>query len=280
MRNSIKIYQYNCKKSNMHQLGILGCGWLGVPLGLHLKTLGYNIRGSRRSNAGVSDLNDKGINGYEVTLEENQSSGIKSFIEKLETLIISIPPGKKSNEDDYVTKIQNLLSNVDSTDIKRIIFLSSISVYGPSGGEYDELSPINPVTSAAKAVCNCEGLINISPIPSIIIRLGGLIGEDRNPIFQLQNRKIRNPKGRINFIHQYDAVNGIAKLVLNNELKGVFNLVSPHHPIRKEYYINVAQRFGLPTPHFKSDPAIIRIINASKIIGLTSFRYNVDNLLI
>ena len=156
---------------------------------------------------------------------------IKSFIEKLETLIISIPPGRKSNEDDYVTKIQNLLSNVDSTDIKRIIFLSSISVYGPSGGEYDELSPINPVTSAAKAVCNCEGLINISPIPSIIIRLGGLIGEDRNPIFQLQNRKIRNPKGRINFIHQYDAVNGIAKLVLNNELKGVFNLVSPHHPI-------------------------------------------------
>ena len=31
-------------------------------------------------------LNDKGINGYEVTLEENQSSGIKSFIEKLSIL--------------------------------------------------------------------------------------------------------------------------------------------------------------------------------------------------
>ena len=264
----------------MHQLGILGCGWLGEPLGLHLKMLGYDIRGSRRSKAGISDLNDKGINGYEVTLEENQSSGIKSFIEKLETLIISIPTGRKSNKYDYVRKIQNLLSNVDSTNIKRIIFLSSISVYGPSGGEYDELSPINPVTSAAKAVYNCEGLINSSPIPSIIIRLGGLIGEDRNPIFQLHNRKIRNPKGRINFIHQYDAVNGIAKLVLNSELEGVFNLVSPHHPIRKEYYINVAKRFGLPKPQFKSDPAITRIINASKIKDLTSFRYNVDNLLI
>ena len=80
MRNSIKIYQYNCKKSNMHQLGILGCGWLGLPLGLQLKTLGYGIRGSRRSKAGVSDLNHKGINGYEVTLAKNQSSGIKSFI--------------------------------------------------------------------------------------------------------------------------------------------------------------------------------------------------------
>jgi nucleoside-diphosphate-sugar epimerase len=264
----------------MHQLGILGCGWLGVPLGLHLKTLGYDISGSRRSKGGVSDLNDKGINGYKVTLAENQSSGIKSFIEKLETLIISIPPGRKSNDDDYTTKIQNLLSNVDSTDIKRIIFLSSISVYGPVGGEYDELSPINPVTSASKAVYNCERLITSSTIPSIIIRLGGLIGEDRNPIFKLQNRKIRNPKGRINFIHQHDAVNGIAKLVINKQLKGVFNLVSPHHPIRKEYYINIAQRFGLPTPRFKSDPAIIRIINASKIVGLTSFRYNVDNLLI
>ena len=38
----------------MHQLGILGCGWLGVPLGLHLKTLGYDISGSRRSKGGVS----------------------------------------------------------------------------------------------------------------------------------------------------------------------------------------------------------------------------------
>ncbi len=264
----------------MNPVGILGCGWLGVPLGKYIKTLGYNIKGSRRSEAGVSALNDKGIKGYRVVLRDNQTSSIESFIEKLETLIISIPPLRKSMEEDYVLKIKNLLENIESTALKRIVFLSSTSVYGSEGGNYNELSPVNPETPSAKAIYNCEQLIINFPLPSIIIRLGGLIGKDRNPIFQLQGKAIGNPQGRINFIHQDDAVYGISNLVHNSELQGVFNLVSPHHPLRKKYYTYSALKFGLPPPKFTSEPAVIRIINAYKIIKLTSFKYNVDNLLI
>ena len=45
---------------------------------------------------------------------------------------------------------------------------------------------------------------------SIIVRLGGLIGNDRNPIFQLQGKLISNPEGIINFITQRDAI-GVSK---------------------------------------------------------------------
>ena len=86
----------------MSSLGILGCGWLGVPLGKHLQTLNYNIKGSSRSEEGISNLNNKGIKGYQVVLEENQTTGVKSFIDKLETLIVSIPPGRKFKEGVYV----------------------------------------------------------------------------------------------------------------------------------------------------------------------------------
>ena len=264
----------------MHPLGILGCGWLGIPLGNYLQTLDYNIKGSRRSEAGVSALKNKGIEGYRVILGENQIKGIKSFIVNLETLIISIPPERRSKGEGYEKKITNLLRNIESTTLKRIIFLSSTSVYGSIGGTYDESSDVYPKTSAAMALYNCEQLIINSHIPSIIIRLGGLIGEDRNPIFQLQGKKIVNPQGRINFIHQQDAIKGISNLVLNSELQGIFNLVAPHHPLRRKYYTYSAQKFGLPTPKFTLESPLIRIIKASKIIELTSFKYTVDNLLI
>jgi nucleoside-diphosphate-sugar epimerase len=130
--------------------------------------------------------------------------------------------------------IKNLLENIEPTPLKRIIFLSSTSVYGSSEGVYNESSLVNPETSSAKALHICENLIINSPLPSVIVRLGGLIGEDRNPIFQLQGKAIGNPLGCINFIHQEDAINGISNLVINSRLEGIFNLVSPHHHIIKK----------------------------------------------
>ena len=115
---------------------------------------------------------------------------------------------------------------------------------------------------------------------SIIVRLGGLIGKDRHPIFKLQNRNIGNPGGRINFIHQKDAVSGICNLIVNPKLRGIYNLVSPHHPNREKYYEFMAKKLGLPSPKFTSEPAIIRIIQARKIEDDTPFKYTVNNLLI
>ena len=79
----------------MSSLGILGCGWLGVPLGKHLQTLNYNIKGSSRSKEGISNLNNKGIKGYQVVLEENQTKGVKSFINKLETCLLYTSPSPR-----------------------------------------------------------------------------------------------------------------------------------------------------------------------------------------
>ena len=44
------------KISFMPLLGVLGCGWLGVPLTKYLKSLGYVVRGSKTSSEGVRKL--------------------------------------------------------------------------------------------------------------------------------------------------------------------------------------------------------------------------------
>ena len=117
-------------------------------------------------------------------------------------------------------------------------------------------------------------------IPTVIIRLGGLVGEDRNPIYHLQNKVIKNPNGRINFIHRDDAVNGISTWVTNKKIIGLFNLVSPHHPTRKSYYNYVSKKYNLKDPKFENGEKVLRIINGDKITKVTKFNYSVDNLLI
>ena len=100
-------------------------------------------------------------------------------------------------------------------------------------------------------------------------------------IFILHKKVIPNPEGVVNFIHQIDAVNGIFKLLTASEVEGVFNLVSPHHPKRKDYYLEMAKKYSLPAPKFNEQDSILyRLIEAKKIEEITDFNYQVDNLLI
>ena len=225
----------------MKSIGILGCGWLGVPLGLQLKKEKWNVRASRRSPEGVLFLKEKGMDAYSVELQSHQISGnSNAFLKELDILLISVPPFRSKPELDL--KIETLLSELKTNVLKKIIFISSTSVYGKSEGLFDEASPTNPDTPSAKVLVKCETLILNHPIPSLIIRLGGLIGPDRNPIFSLQNKAISNPDGRINFITQFDAIGGICSLLKEPQIEGVFNLVNPHHPNRRLYYETQAKK--------------------------------------
>ena len=69
-------------------------------------------------------------------------------------------------------------------------------------------------------------------------------------------------------------------MVSHSELQGIFNLVAPHHPLRKDYYLHMAQKVNLPVPEFNNEEARVRIIKGDKICRKTPFHYSVDNLLI
>ena len=264
----------------MDDIGILGCGWLGLSLAIILKNNQYSVCGSRTSSEGVIELEKKGIKGFKVIMKNDKSEGLKPFISKLKTLIISIPPKRNFNPHNYSKTIKKILDASDSSKIKRIIFLSSISIYGSKKGFYDESSCPSPEKVSAKELLLSEELIRKHNISSTIIRLGGLIGEDRNPIFNLIGKDIKNPKGKVNFIHKTDAISGIISILNDENLNGIFNFVSPHHPTREIFYNFFSEKFNLPKPNFKNEKPLIRIIEGNKISKLTPFNYSVNNLLI
>ena len=264
----------------MNNIGILGCGWLGLSLAINLKNKQYSVCGSRTSSKGVIEVEKKGIKGFKVILNDNKSEGLKTFLYNLKTLIISIPPKRNFDTQNYSKKIKQILEALDSSTIKRIIFLSSSSIYGSKEGFYDESSSPLPETVAAKELLLSEKLIRKHNISSTIIRLGGLIGEDRNPIFNLIDKEIKNPKGKVNFVHKIDALNGIISVINDKNINGIFNLISPHHPTREIFYNFFSKKFKLPKPKFKKEKPLIRIIEGNKISKLTPFNYSVNNLLI
>ena len=88
----------------MSTIGILGCGWLGVPLGKYLQQLDYTVKGSRTSESGVVELQKKGIEGYCVVLEDDQALGLDTFLDQVDTLLISLPPKRPTSEVGLCSK--------------------------------------------------------------------------------------------------------------------------------------------------------------------------------
>lgn len=263
----------------MNQVGILGSGWLGTPLALALKAMGRSVRVSRTSTKGVANLRTKGFDSFQILVTPNAIQGTLDFFNSLDQLIISLPPNRKAAVG-FSEKIKALVQFLESNTTCRILFLSSISVYGQTG-VFEESSDLSPQTQSAVELAKSEKILLDSREKAVIIRLGGLIGEDRNPIFQFQEKPISNPKGIINFIHQKDAIEGIIQLLNHSALQGIYNLVSPHHPEREVYYKAMAKKYKLAEPQFqRQDPIQKRWVKASKIQADTNFQYQVDNLLI
>jgi nucleoside-diphosphate-sugar epimerase len=264
----------------LKRIGILGCGWLGTQLASSLNAQNWVIKASRTSGEGALELKQQGLNSFCVLVTEAGPQGELSFFDNLDQLIVSIPP-KRNTVSTYGTKINQLIYYLESNSNCKILLLSSTSIYGKKSGRFDENSIPDPQTSASEELLIAEDAVLRSKKSGVVVRLGGLVGNKRNPIFQLSNRVISNPKGHINFIHQKDAIGGIEKLLSKPGLSGVFNLVSPHHPIREDYYTFIARKYHLPTPKFETQGTVLkRWINASKIEEETDFQYQVNNLLI
>ncbi|KFE57499.1 SDR family oxidoreductase [Pseudomonas syringae] len=107
---------------------------------------------------------------------------------------------------------------------KRIIFVSSSSVYGQQNGEWvDETSPTDVSTFSGKVMLEAEQLALNSGFPASIVRLTGIYGPGRsdlsNRVRQGYNVAI-DPPLYGNRIHADDAA-GLLAFLLNADSRGV-----------------------------------------------------------
>ena len=251
----------------MKTIAILGCGWLGLPLAKSLLLKGYVVKGSTTSKGKLEVLKNAGLLPFQIQLEAHQIIGtIEDFLKETNVLIIDIPPGLRREissleEMTFVNKIRTLIPFIEKSGIKKVIFVSSTSVYGDGFPiiEITEEKKPNPDTESGKQLAIVEALLQSNlNFKTTVIRFGGLLGDDRHPAkFLAGKTNVENPNAPVNLIQREDCI-GIIESILKHfktsEQQGnwgeTFNAVAPQHPTRKAYYQNKAQILNLPLPTF------------------------------
>ncbi|MEY2922044.1 MAG: hypothetical protein RL108_666 [Bacteroidota bacterium] len=274
----------------MKHISILGCGWLGLPLAKSLLQKGYLISGSTTSENKIPMLHNAGITPFLICLSEEKLEGeMDYFLKNSEILIIDIPPKLRGNALDtstalsktFVKKIQNLIPFIENSSVKKVLFVSSTSVYADENVTITEESIPNPDTESGKQLLEAEVLLQSNEnFQTTVIRFGGLIGADRHPIQFLSGKtQIENPEAPINLIHHEDCIGIIEKIIqkARNEhfnWNETFIAVAAFHPTRKEYYTQKAIELNLALPHFnESKPSIGKLISSEKVEHILGYSF-------
>ena len=262
----------------MTQISILGCGWLGLPLAKSLLQNGFSIKGSTTSLEKISLLESEGITPFLVRLEEQQiSASVADFLADSQILIINIPPKLRGGStENFVAKITTLLPFIENSTVEKVLFVSSTSVYGEDNEFVSEATVLNPDTEGGRQLAIVENVLQKnSRFQTTILRFGGLISDDRNPVRFLSGREnIENPDAPINLIHQDDCIGIIEKIIALNSWDETYNAVAPFHPTRQEYYTQKATELNLALPKFAALNTIVgKTILNNKVIEVLDYSF-------
>lgn len=227
---------------------IAGCGYVGTALALELSKRGHAVWGLRRS----ADIREKKF--QIITADLTKPSTLQN-LPKIDWAVVSVAP-EKSDTDSYrkiyVEGVRNLIRTGSA---KHILYISSTSVYGQKKGEWvDENSPTEPDHETGKILLEAEKQALHSKIPSIVFRLGGIYGPERNRIAFLKTGPVEldRPDDYINLIHLEDIVSA-AVLLLEKGRPGEIYLGVDDEPVkRRDYFSGIAEMMGAAAPSFKA----------------------------
>jgi len=255
---------------------ILGCGWLGLPLGERLVRNGYEVIGSVRRQSQLSLLEDKGIIPLIVEVGASLS---ESAVRKLkstnpEVLVIAYPlKSRTMSGTAYEKHIQWISENVNFQSLQQVVLASSTSVYPDGMGMVDETNEYTPEGSGLIQLRYEEGLRRLFGKKLVVLRLAGLIGGDRQPgRFLAGKKELPNALSPVNLVDREDVLTAFQKVIDEELTNEVFNICSSEHPSRKEYYTKQAELLALELPEFSDvqieNPKIIVNRKAKEQLGI------------
>jgi nucleoside-diphosphate-sugar epimerase len=263
---------------SIKNIGILGCGWLGLPLAKAFVKDGHLVKGTTTSDNKMHLLQENSITPFLITLKEDGIEGnIDAFLNNVEVLVIDIPPKLRGeNKENFVAKIKKLVPYIEKVGVKKVLFISSTTVYNDTDNQVTEDIIPKPKTEAGIQLLACETLLqNNTHFKTTVVRFAGLIGEGRNPARFLSGKtNLENPDAPINLIDLVDCIGILKKIIENEHWDQTFNAAAPFHPSREVYYTQKAIDMNLPLPIFNhNNLSIGKEISSHKIINVLDYQF-------
>src|SRR5688572_7968795 len=128
---------------------IVGCGYVGLPLGIELVKQGHEVFGLRRSNAGDAELTAAGLKPLtaDITRPEDLAHLPGPFDWVVNT-VSSTKGGADEYRQVYLEGTRNLIEWLAPMLLKKFVYTSSTSVYGQTDSSaVKESSPAEPSSS-------------------------------------------------------------------------------------------------------------------------------------
>jgi len=234
----------------MGDISIIGCGWLGLALGQSLAQKGYQVRGSTTQKEKLNLLECAGIKPTLFKLNPMpEGKAFKELFES-ETLFINVPPGRKKNPPEFyreqIKYLRYMLAG--SKNVKRVIFISSTSYYPNTDEVVDELTQPDIEKGSSKAVVWAEKEIKQIKQELIILRCGGLMGENRIPGKWFAAKETSSKDNPTNYIHRDDIIHETISLLGQSKWPPVKNLVSQSHYARQVIVEQMARKYRFEAP--------------------------------
>lgn len=251
-----------------HKIGIVGCGWFGLPTGEYFVKQGYQVLGTKRKEEELAKLTAVGIEGYVFDLWVND--GLPKEILEVDTLILNIPAGlrvskhrdpslpvpvKSHDEHTFSAAMIKLMEPLLERKTK-VIFISTTSVYN-SDGHTIEITPTDPQTASGCANLLVEqGLIEkLGKDRVTIMRFSGLIDEERNPANFFAGRvDVTDPLVPVNLVHKTDCIASMEAIIFGNNTAGhwgeILHLSATDHPTKRDFYTWATKQMNLEPPKF------------------------------
>lgn len=270
----------------MPSVGIIGCGWLGESLAHGLLKDNYSILATVRRDEKKQQLEQAGIPCDILFIPDDVNSDHAVFAQQI--LVIAITPKFKQGLMNYASNIKAILAVAEQKNIPQVILVSSSGVYGNLTGEVDELTPLPKVLDAkANLLSEAEQAVMAYPNLGQVLRLTGLVGEDRQPGRFLAGKvNLAGANQAVNVIHKADATGLLIQLIKKvNTSEKLFVGVSATNTTRKQYYQEAARVLNLVEPTFNavSDVNTLDLITAKKVVGENTrqwldYQYQFDDL--
>jgi nucleoside-diphosphate-sugar epimerase len=250
-------------------ISILGCGWLGLPLGKFLQEKGFTIKGSTTSLEKLELLKQNKIDPYHILLNPHfVGDNIQSFFQS-DLLIIDVPPSlRKQTADFHIEQMKELQKLLQGSFVKYVIYISSTSVYPDVNREVKEEDVFKLEDADNKTLFSAEEIFRKeSSVESLIIRCAGLAGYDRNLVRHFAGKKyLKMGNAPVNLIHRDDVIQIVFELIKRNKWNETFNICCPKHPLRKDLYPFLAQKYNYEIPEYiADDTSDFKVINIDKL---------------
>jgi nucleoside-diphosphate-sugar epimerase len=236
---------------------IVGCGYVGLPLGAELVRLGHEVSGLRRNASAEGELTTAGITPLiaDITRPETLAPLPREF----DWVVNCVAAGgdAENYRQVYLQGTRNLIEWLAPNPPKKFVYTSSTSVYGQTdGSQVKETSPAEPFMDAAKVLLETENVLLAAArekkFPAVILRVAGIYGPDRGHWFKqfLKNEaRIEGDGSRfLNMIHRDDLIGCIIAALKSGRPGEIYNAADDEPVSQLHFFQWLVEALDKPLP--------------------------------